>query len=77
MIRNSKHLTESMQEETSSSYTGWHRLGNLMMTLGQMDKAEEVYEILLKQTSDQNEIALIFHQFGYIKDPSRKIPGRY
>jgi Flp pilus assembly protein TadD len=35
-------LTERMQEETSSSYKGWHRLGKLMIRLGQFSKAEEL-----------------------------------
>jgi hypothetical protein len=45
-------LTELMREETDGP-TGWHRLGQLMIKLGQFNKAEELYKILLKQTNKQ------------------------
>mgnify|MGYP002384482041 CR=1 FL=1 len=63
-----RELTESIQTETSSSYTGWYRLGKLLIKLAKFDKAEELYRILFEQTSDQNEKATIFHQFGTIND---------
>src|SRR3984957_7590137 len=44
-----KRLTEHMREETSGS-TGWHRLGHLLVRMGNFDKAEEVYQILLEET---------------------------
>jgi len=61
-----RELTERIQKEISSSYTGWYRLGRLLIKLAKFKKAEELYRILLEQTSDQNEKALIFHQFGAI-----------
>jgi tetratricopeptide (TPR) repeat protein len=60
-------LTERMQEETSGS-TGWLRLGNLMIRLGQLKKAQELYEILLKQTTDEGEKAHLYHMLGVIKN---------
>jgi tetratricopeptide (TPR) repeat protein len=59
-------LTEFMREETKGS-TGWHRLGQLMIKLGQFNKAEELYRILLKQTTDKNEKAHLCHQLGWAK----------
>ncbi len=44
-----------MREETPSGSEGWHRLGQLMIQLGQFNRAEELYEILLKQTSNEGE----------------------
>ena len=61
-----RELTESIQKETSTSYKGWHHLGKLLIQLAKFDKAKELYAILLEQTSDQNEKADIFHQFGQI-----------
>ncbi len=60
-------LTKCMQEETESSI-GWHRLGQLMMKLGHFDKTEELYEMLLKQTTYEDEKAHLFHHLGLIKD---------
>jgi len=60
-----RELSETIQEETSGS-TGWNRLGQLLITLAKFDKAEALYEILLKQTTDQKEKAYIFNQLGVI-----------
>jgi tetratricopeptide (TPR) repeat protein len=59
-------LTERMQEETGGP-TGWLRLGKLMVRLGQFNKAEELYEILLKQTTDEGEKSHLYHMMGGIK----------
>jgi tetratricopeptide (TPR) repeat protein len=60
-------LTERIREETLGA-TGWQRLGRLLLTLNQFDKAEELYKALLEQTSDEGEKALYYHQLGYVKD---------
>jgi tetratricopeptide (TPR) repeat protein len=59
-------LTKCMQEETEDS-TGWLRLGQLMIKLSHFDQAEELYEILLQQTTNEGEKAHLFHQLGVIK----------
>jgi tetratricopeptide (TPR) repeat protein len=64
-------LTERMQEETKGS-TGWHRLGKLMVQLDQFNKAEELYEILLKQTTDEREKAHLYGMLGGIKYSQRE-----
>jgi tetratricopeptide (TPR) repeat protein len=61
-------LTEHMRKETSSSDQGWHRLGKLMITLGEFNKAEELYNILLEQTSNERDKGFLFYQLGWIKD---------
>ena len=61
-------LTERMREETSSSYKGWHRLGKLLIQMGQFDKAEELYDILLRQAATKSEQGHLYHQLGGIKD---------
>ena len=40
-----------MREETSDS-EGWYRLGQLLIQMGQFDKAEELYGILFQQATD-------------------------
>ncbi|CAF0890568.1 unnamed protein product [Adineta ricciae] len=60
-------LTDRIESEVRGS-TGWKRLGNLLLRLGQLDKAEELYTVLLEQTSDKNDRALYYHQLGCLKD---------
>jgi tetratricopeptide (TPR) repeat protein len=60
-------LTERMQEETGGP-TGWLRLGKLMVLVGQFNKAEELYEILLKQTTDKSIKAHLYDMLGWIKN---------
>jgi len=67
-----KQLTEKIQEETQGA-TGWLRLGKLLIKMAQFDKAEELYKILLKETTDQGEKSYLFHHLGSIKDNQ----GRY
>ncbi|CAF0797166.1 unnamed protein product [Adineta steineri] len=56
-------LTDRIREEAGGS-TGWKRLGNLLIKIGQFDKAEELYNVLLEQTSDEGERALYYNQLG-------------
>ncbi len=66
-------LTESIRRETFPSEEGWGRLGTLLIKLGNFNKAEELYEILLQQTTDEDDKAHFFHQLGGAK----KDPGKY
>jgi tetratricopeptide (TPR) repeat protein len=59
-------LTERIRVETVGP-TGWERLGKLMLKIGQSNKAEELYEALLQQASDEYEKALYYNQLGHIK----------
>jgi tetratricopeptide (TPR) repeat protein len=60
-------LTERIRNEVKGA-TGWGRLGRLLIKLNQFDKAEELYNVLLEQTSDESEKALYYNQLGCIKD---------
>jgi len=60
-----RELSENIQKETSG-IEGWNRLGLLLIILAKFDKAEALYAILLKQTTDQTKKAHIFNQLGYI-----------
>ncbi|CAF3862161.1 unnamed protein product [Adineta steineri] len=57
-------LTDRIRKEADG--TGWQRLGKLLVTIGQFNKAEELYNVLLEQTLDDSEKALYYNQLGSI-----------
>ncbi|CAF1410617.1 unnamed protein product [Adineta steineri] len=61
-------LTDQIRQETFPGEEGWYRLGLLLMKMGQSNKAQEVYEVLLHQATNENVRANIYHQLGCIKD---------
>ncbi|CAF0988989.1 unnamed protein product [Adineta steineri] len=60
-------LTNRIRQETFPDSTGWYRLGLLLKKMSQFNKALEVYEVLLHQTTDESGKAPIYHQLGMIK----------
>ncbi|CAF1180533.1 unnamed protein product [Rotaria sp. Silwood1] len=60
-------LTERIREETFPDSEGWERLGLILIRLGHSGKAEEVYEMMLEQASNDREKAGIYHQIGSTK----------
>lgn len=60
-------LTDRIREETDGS-TGWDQLGKLLLKLREGKKAQQVYEILLDQTTEEIEKAHIYYQIGWAKD---------
>ncbi|CAF3594522.1 unnamed protein product, partial [Adineta steineri] len=65
-------LTDRIRQETFPDSRGWFRLGQLLTKMDQFNKAQEVYEVLLHQTMDDSDKALIYHQLGWIKNDQRK-----
>jgi tetratricopeptide (TPR) repeat protein len=61
-----QELTKNIQAETKGP-TGWFRLGRLMMKVAQFDKAQQVFEMILAQTTDEEEKSEIYHYLGWIK----------
>jgi tetratricopeptide (TPR) repeat protein len=59
-------LADRIGEEMEGS-TGWDRLGWLLLTMRQSEKAEQVYQILLGQTTDKIEKATFYHRLGLAK----------
>ncbi|CAF0823526.1 unnamed protein product [Adineta steineri] len=57
-------LTDRIREETFPNQEGRERLGLLLINMGQFNKAQEVYEVLLHQTTDESDKASIYHQLG-------------
>jgi tetratricopeptide (TPR) repeat protein len=60
-------LTDRIREETFPDMGGWYRLGLVLLKMGQFHKAEEVYKILLEQTTNESDKALIYHRIGLTK----------
>ncbi len=60
-------LTEHIRKELEGA-TGWIRLGQLLVKISQFDKAEELYNVLIEQTSGEGEKALYYNNLGCIKD---------
>ena len=60
-------LTEHIRKEAEDG-TGWERICQLLLKISQFDKAEELYLVLLGQTSDEGEKALYYNQLGLVKD---------
>ncbi|CAF0857907.1 unnamed protein product [Adineta steineri] len=58
-------LTDRIRKEGGRG-TGWHRLGTLLLRIGQFNEAEELYNVLLEQTSDEGEKALYYNQVGFV-----------
>ncbi|CAF1249638.1 unnamed protein product [Didymodactylos carnosus] len=67
-------LTERIREESYTDEEGRARLGLVLENIGQNDKAEEIYEMLLDQRTEESEKAPIYHQLGWIKDNQGKYP---
>ena len=60
-------LTDRIREETFPHEKGWRRLGLLLVKMGQSAKAQQVYETLLEQTTDESEKANIYERLGNAK----------
>ena len=62
-----RELTERISKETSG-WTGWHRLGQFLIMIGQYTKAEGLYRVLLEQADEKTERAYCNHHLGVVKD---------
>jgi tetratricopeptide (TPR) repeat protein len=61
-------LTDRIREESFPHAEGWYRLGQVLIKMGQSDKAQEVYEVLLDQRTNEREKGPIYHQLGRVKN---------
>ncbi|CAF0907974.1 unnamed protein product [Adineta steineri] len=57
-------LTDRIRKEADG--TGWQRLGNLLLKIGHISKAEELYNTLIKQTPDEEYKTLYYNQLGLL-----------
>ncbi|CAF0763541.1 unnamed protein product [Adineta steineri] len=60
-------LTDYIREESFPDEEGWYRLGLVLFEMGQFDKAEDIYQVLLDQRNDDKDRALIYHRLGMLK----------
>jgi tetratricopeptide (TPR) repeat protein len=60
-------LTDHIRKETYASEQGWYQLSSVLLKMGQFGKAEQVYETLLRQTTDEDKKAPIYGQLGWTK----------
>ncbi|CAF4528469.1 unnamed protein product [Rotaria sp. Silwood2] len=65
--RELRTLTEQIRKETYPNAKGWHRMGQLLIKLGQLNQAECVYLAVLRQTTNDIEKPDIYYQLGRIK----------
>ena len=63
---------DRIREETYPQSTGWHRLGLLLLKLGAGKQADQIYQMLVDQASDEQEKASIYHQQGRAKHFQKK-----
>ena len=59
-------LTKTMADE-AKNYTGWERVGHLLISVAHLKPAEELFTTLLGHTSDTYERAKYHHQLGRVK----------
>ena len=60
-------LTDRIREETFPNQEGWYRLGLVLRKMGQFEKSEQVYEVLLEQATNESNKAPIYNQLGIMK----------
>ena len=66
--QDSRQLTDRIREETFPDSKGWYRLGSVLLKMGQPDKAQRVYQLLLEKKIEENAKGPIYHQLGMIKN---------
>jgi tetratricopeptide (TPR) repeat protein len=62
-----RRLTDRIREETFPNSTGWYRLSLVLLQMGQPQRAQRVYEILLEQETEESAKAHIYGQLGSVK----------
>ena len=60
-------LTDRIRADAFLEEAGWHRLGKLLLRMHQSEKAEKVYEVLLKHATEDSERGTIYHHIGWAK----------
>ncbi len=57
-------LTDRIREETFPDEKGWYRLGWALYKMGHFEKSQQVYEVLLEQSTDESEKGYIYDKLG-------------
>ena len=61
-------LMDRIREETFPEARGWYRLGSVLWKMGESAKAQQVYEVLLQQRTEESGRGGIYHQLGLMAD---------
>ncbi|CAF4565023.1 unnamed protein product [Rotaria sp. Silwood1] len=61
-------LTEQIHKNTNPNAKGWDRLGMCLIKQEDFNKAQDLYNILLDQTTNDREKADIYNQLGLVKE---------
>jgi tetratricopeptide (TPR) repeat protein len=67
-------LTEHICRETYPDIKGWHRLGTLLLKLDRFNEAQQVYEVLLDQTTDEGGKTRLYYILGMAKNDQGEYP---
>ena len=59
-------LTERIRKEAGDG-TRWERISKLLLRIGQFNKAEELYTVLLEQAPDEGDKTHYYNQLGIVK----------
>ncbi|CAF1431081.1 unnamed protein product [Adineta steineri] len=62
-----RQVTKCINKEVANG-TGWNRLGNLLVKTSHFHKAEELYEVLLGQSSSESDKALYYNNLATVKN---------
>jgi tetratricopeptide (TPR) repeat protein len=70
-----QQLTKHLRQDLQSSSNPWESLAKLLLTMGQFDKAEQIYENILAKTSpnDNQQLAYIYHQLGCVQNEKNNL----
>ncbi|CAF0744151.1 unnamed protein product [Adineta steineri] len=60
-------LTDYIRQESYPDEEGWYRLGSVLIKMSQSNKAEDIYQVLLDQTNDDEDKVPIYHRLGAMK----------
>ena len=61
-------LMDRIREDTFPDVDGWYRLGQVLWKMGESAKAQQVYEVLLQQTTEERTRGAIYNQLGLMAD---------
>jgi tetratricopeptide (TPR) repeat protein len=62
-----RYVIERLEQEVAGS-TGWDRLGKLLINIRKIEKAEEIYNILLEHPLNEEGRSTYYHRLGCIQD---------
>ncbi|CAF0921532.1 unnamed protein product [Adineta steineri] len=68
-------LTKHLRQDIQSTTNPWENLANLFLTMRQFDKAQEIYENISQNISqdDYQQLAFIYHQLGCVHNAKNNI----